>query len=197
MSIKSAREAFNELGFGDAEMHNGMPKLEFLALHDPDLLRDLVDRYKSAGGGESEMWHEWFRDYPSLSREGDGLVERHLEVVRMQYHLFPVAAKVAAATMNGSLMSARSLFGAAWQYTDRSGGDWSMGQAYMVVVTMMSPFGSESEESRHRTIKWVAQHIDEVVELIPEIAKANTTSLERVKVMVRDRYPEEPSPETQ
>lgn len=195
MSSTTAQEAFDELGFGDAEMHHGMPKLRFLALHDPDLLRAVVDRYKSVNGAEAEMWHHWFSDYPSLSREGDDLVDRHLEVVRMQYNLFPAAAKVATAT-GGSLTTAGTLVGSAWQYTERHGGAWNEGQAYMIVVMLMSPYGSESEDSRHKKIKWVAQHINEVMELVPEIAKANYPSLEAVKAMVHKRYPKEPEPET-
>jgi hypothetical protein len=195
MTSTAARNAFTELGYGDAERAQGLPKLDFLAHHDPKLLQAIVEQCKAGDPQIIEMWRSWFETYPSRIINS-GHYEDHLDAFKMRYHLLPVALMV---RNRESLLTVEALMGSAWQFMERTGSYWNTGKAFMIVVTLMpSGFTTSSSTEGIQKIKYVASHIDEVIELIPEIIAHKIIDLRQLEVLVEEHYPhdEDASEET-
>lgn len=190
MTSTAARHAFTELGYGDKERAQGLPKLDYLAHYDPDLLQAIVKQVSEAEGPVTEVWRRWFETYPSRTIES-GPSEGHLNSFRMLYHLLPIAFKVQD---EDSMLTAETLVGSAWQFMERTGSFWETGKAFMIVVKLM-PSGATTSSSAEgiSKIKYVASHIDEVVELIPEIITHRITTLRALQSLVEQRFPMVPA----
>jgi hypothetical protein len=195
MTSSAARKAFDELGYGDKERAQGLPKLDFLAHHDPELLQAIVEQCKGGDPQIVEMWRSWFESYPAKIINS-GHYEDHLGAFKMRYHLLPVALMV---RNRESLLTVEALMGSAWQFMERTGSFWDTGKAFMIVVTLMpSGFTTSSSAEGIQKIKYVASHIDEVIELIPEIIAHKIIDLRQLETLVEERFPhdEDTSEET-
>lgn len=194
MISNAARKAFDELGYGDKERAQGLPKLNFLAHYDPDLLQAIVEQCKTGSPEIVEMWRHWFEWYPARIIDS-GPHEGHLDVFKMRYHLLPVALMVQDREL---LLTVDALMGSAWQFMERTGTFWDTGKAFMIVVTLMpSGFTTSSSIEGTNKIKYVASHIDEVIELIPEIIARKITSIKSLDALIEERSPhDDEAPET-
>lgn len=186
MTSSAARHAFTELGYGEKEEAQGLPKLDFLASYDPDLLQAIVDQCKSGDERIVELWRHWFETYPARRVEA-GPYEGHLNAFKMRYHLLPIALMVQE---RDSFLTSEALMGAAWQFMERTGSFWETGKAFMIVVTLL-PSGDTTSSSTEgiSKIKYIAAHIDHVVELIPEIKRRSITALSELQNLVEERFP--------
>lgn len=181
MTGTPAQRAFHELGYGKEERPNGLPKLEYLHSHDPQLFRAIVDHCKRASDEEKESWRHWFRTYPARSHMSGSPDDGHLEAFRSRYHLAPLAVKVAHAAMNGSNLAVETLIGSSWQYMDRTGTGWDGAKAFMIVITLMPSMGKDSEKQKTEKIRYVKEHLAEVEKIIDEIASQGITSLDMLR----------------
>lgn len=188
MTSTAARKAFKELGYGEKERGQGLPKLDFLAHYDPDLLQAIVEQCKTGDPAIVELWRRWFEWYPARIIDS-APHEGHLDIFKMRYHLLPVALMVQD---RDSLLTVEALAGSAWQFMDRTGTFWDTGKAFMIVVTLM-PSGHTTSSSTEGTnkIKYVAKHIDDVIELIPEIIERKVTTLRALEALMSERFPHE------
>jgi len=191
MATPVALKAFQDLGYGNSEEHHGLPKLEYLERFAPEMLKLIVEQCKNAEYGEDELWRKWFAMYPARQIE-EFPNEGYLRVFEMRYHLTPVASKINKVRGSDSMLTSETLIGAAWQFMDRTGSGWDMAKAFMIVVTLM-PTNSDTSNSVEglNKIRYVAQHLNEVIELIPEISKWTTMSLNELELLVSSRFPEQ------
>lgn len=194
MTSTAARHAFSELGYSDKERALGLPKLDFLAHYDPELLQAIVSQCKEGNPQIIELWRRWFASYPARSIES-GPNEGHLEVFKMRYHLLPVALMV---RNRDSLLTVEALVESAWQFMERTGTFWDTGKAFMIVVTLMpSGYSTSSNAEGIKKIKYVASRIDEVIELIPEIIARKITDLQGLEALVKERFQHEEDDENE
>lgn len=175
-----AQQAYDDIGFDDIDRHNAMRKLKYLETHDPEMLRLIVERCESSPD-EAKLWRSWLSivspDYSADESNAD-----HLMSYRMRYELFPTALQIAQ-RLGLKDYVIEVMVGSSWQFGERTGSEWDLMRAHMLAVTVAPYFGDNYKESMNR-VKFVADHFDEVMEKLPDLAAKGGLTLSELTALV-------------
>lgn len=183
--VGEAAKALLEIGIEEQYAVKAIPNLAYLAEHDP-LMLDEIKKRCSRPGIEQRIWYLRLQFNELFS--GSVAAERRDELrnCRALLELYPVASRISETEGKVVPGIINMMIRDTLEYCSRYQGssDWSTEKMAMVACRFI-----DDDDERHHMIFTHWKRVDEIVDLIPELARRGKVDSETLEMLLDSEYP--------